>query len=349
MHGGQVSRFSIPLLALGVTAMACVTGESSDVEASGEDPTPASGAAAASAGSTPLGGAATGSAPLASNGGVGGALPLGGAPGGGISSVAGAANTGGSSSVSTKRCKRGIGAGQPSLVSSALPAGIAWWYNWAVSRQAVSPGVEFVPMIWGEAALENAAAQMPAEAHYLLGFNEPNFFAQSNLSAQSAAALWPQVEAVAKAKNLELVSPAVNYCGDDQAKSGPCHDTNPVSYLEAFFDACQGCRVDYVALHWYNCSVPELKFFLGQFRRFNRPIWLTEFACAYGGDTSVAGQEAYLRAAVPVLEADERVFRYAWFSGSEQLPASRLVEADGELTPLGKVYASLPRGASCAD
>ncbi len=79
-------------------------------------------------------------------------------------------------------------------------------------------------------------------------------------------------------------------------------------------------------MHWYNWSVAELQFYLGLFRRFNKPIWLTEFACAYGRDTCAAGQEGYLRAAVPLLEADAHVFRYAWFSGGE-LAGARLLES----------------------
>lgn len=266
--------------------------------------------------------------------------------GGAVASAGAAAQAGAAGASMSSNCKRGIGAAGASLTNPQLLPGVSWWYNWATTRQAVAPGIEFIPMIWGSGALQGAAAALPADANYLLGFNEPNFFEQANISAQAAAQLWPQLEAIANTKGLELVSPAVNFCGDDASKTGPCHDTNPVSYLEDFFAACSGCRVDYVAVHWYNCAVPELQFYLGQFRKFNKPIWLTEFACAYGGDTSVAAQESYIRAAIPVLEADTHVHRYAWFSG-DPLPNARLLEPNGELTPLGKVYVSLPRGASC--
>jgi hypothetical protein len=52
-----------------------------------------------------------------------------------------------------------------------------------------------------------------------------------------------------------------------------------------------------------------------------------------------------MRAAVPILEADSHVQRYAWFSG-DPMPSAKLLE-NGSLTPLGKVYAALPRGAGC--
>jgi hypothetical protein len=209
--------------------------------------------------------------------------------------------------------------------------------------QQVTAGVEFVPMIWGnKTSISNAGSKIPSGASYLLGFNEPNFFAQADLSASEAAALWPQVEQVAQSKNLKLVSPAVNFCGDDANKTGPCHDTNPVHYLSDFFAACQGCTVDYVAVHWYNCDTASLTWYLDQFKQFGKPIWLTEFACVYGGDRSPAGQEAYMRKAIPLLDADADIFRYSWFSG-DAIAEAKLIDGSGGLTPLGQVYESLPQ------
>jgi hypothetical protein len=352
VHGRQVNcstlaRLALRLRTVGMVALlaqGCVT--VTDPDPNDDDPgTSGAGGGVTLPSTNSSGGAAGGSSAQA------GTSSSSGTASGGVPNQAGSGGQAGSGAVAgapttTGNCKRGIGAAGASLTNAQLLPGISWWYNWAVTRQALAPGLEFVPMIWGSGSLQGAAAALPAGATYLLGFNEPNFFEQANLSARAAAQLWPQLESIANAKGLDLVSPAVNFCGDDASKTGPCHDTNPVSYLEEFFAACTNCRVDYVAVHWYNCAAPELQFYLGQFRKFNRPIWLTEFACAYGGDTSVAGQEAYMRAAIPVLEADTRVHKYAWFSG-DPLPTARLLEPSGELTPLGKVYASLPRGAGC--
>jgi hypothetical protein len=248
---------------------------------------------------------------------------------------------------STPGCKRGVAWAGQELTANGLSQGLSWWYNWGARARPSSIGVAFEPMIWGEGF---DAAQMSedvlGESQFLLGFNEPNFFEQANLSASEAAQLWPQLQQIAAGEGLGLVSPAVNFCGDDQAKTGPCHDTNPIDYLTEFFAACQGCQVDHVAVHWYNCDGASLQWYLGEFKRFGRPIWLTEFACAYGGDTSVAGQEQYMREAVPLLEADADVFRYAWFSGAP-IPEAQLLTEQGELTPLGEVYVQLPHNGSC--
>lgn len=247
---------------------------------------------------------------------------------------------------SAKGCKRGL-AWNGRRAESADLGRFAFWYNWSPSAEAVAKGLEFVPMVWG-GDFDDAAisASLRDDARFLLGFNEPNFFEQSNLSAAQAAALWPRLEAIAAQRGLALVSPAVNFCGDAESGTGPCHDTDPVAYLTDFFAACQGCRVDYVAVHWYNCDLASLRWYLGEFASFGKPIWLTEFACAYGGDTSPDGQAAYMREAIPFLESETNVHRYAWFSG-DPIPSARLVTSGGELTALGETYLEL-EASSCA-
>jgi len=195
-------------------------------------------------------------------------------------------------------------------------------------------------MLWGSSSLNGA---IPAAAKFLLTFNEPNFHAQSNLTAAQAASDWPQIEA--KAAGLPIVGPGMNFCGPDSA----CNGTSPYQYLKDFFTACAGCQVDYVAVHWYNCDLPSLKDYLEPggslegFEQFGKPIWLTEFSC--DTSASAADQEAYMRAAVPYLEANPHVFRYAWFSASN-IPNAQLLNSDGTLTKLGQVYAGLPGGCA---
>jgi hypothetical protein len=199
--------------------------------------------------------------------------------------------------------------------------------------------MEFVPMVWGAASLGKA---IPAGSKFLLGFNEPNFQAQSNITPQQAAADWPKVEAAAAATGAAIVSPAVNFCGP----ANQCNDTSPYQYLKDFFAACQGCKVDYVAVHWYNCDLPSLQGYidgngnLEGFVQFGKPIWLTEFSC--GGSATEAQQEAYMKAAIPYLEGNPHVFRYSWFSATP-IPNAQLVNPDGTPTALGQVYIGLPK------
>ncbi len=251
-------------------------------------------------------------------------------------------NEGGVSST----CKRGIASNVPptaGFAHTSTSPGISWWYNWSEQNAATPAGIEFVPMVWGAGSLNSA---IPGSASYVLGFNEPNFKGQSDLTPQQAAADWPAVVSDAHAVGAKLVSPAVNFCGS-AADPSNCSDpsvTDPYTYLKDFFAACPGCEVDYVAVHWYNCDLPSLQAYidgnssLEGFVQFGKPIWLTEFSC--DGSNTVAQQQAYMEAAVPYLEGNANVYRYSWFSSSA-IASAQLANSDGSLTPLGTTYASL--------
>ena len=296
------------------------------------------------------------SASSSSSSGVGGGSS--GAPGAssGSGTSGGIGDGGGSSgALPAPACnKRGVAYGHHSPADlQALRPGISWWYNWAYQPDELvrgvytQLGVEYVPMIWGGAVdTVQAEGQMPA-ARALLGFNEPNFGEQANMSAADAAAKWPSVQAIADAKNLTLVSPAVNFCG------GNCQDTDPFSYLEDFFASCTNCRVDAIAVHVYVGCAGEggnhAKWLVDKVaayeERFTQPIWLTEFAC--DDAKNEAEQQAFLVDAVTYLESDPRVQRYAWFAGrADNVAHVDLLGADGQLTGLGETYVGLPH-AEC--
>ncbi|AKV02622.1 hypothetical protein AKJ09_09285 [Labilithrix luteola] len=285
----------------------------------------------------------------ASNGGSG----SGGAGGGG--------NDGGGSTKTPEEqtasgCKRGVAYGYHSKADmQALSKGVSWWYNWAfepdegVKNDYKSIGVEYVPMVWG-AKVDTAQVQAkaPQGVSALLGFNEPNFNAQANLSAKDAAALWPNVQAVADARKLTLVSPAVNFCG------GGCQDTDPFKYLGDFFASCSGCRVDAIAVHIYvgckgengNHAQWLINHIKNYESKFTQPIWLTEFAC--DDAKNAQEQQDFLVDAVKYLESDPRVARYAWFAGrADNVPFVDLLGSDGQLTPLGQAYVNAPHDPAC--
>lgn len=252
-------------------------------------------------------------------------------------------STGTHSEAGSLQCKRGVAANDaPTAVfaPSAAATGISWWYNWATKPPASAGPVEFVPMIWGSGSLN---ATIPAGSQYLLGFNEPNFSSQSDLTPTQAAADWPSVEAIAATQGLPIVSPAVNFCGG-------CSDpaiTDPYTWLKDFFTACANCKVDYIAVHWYNCDLPSLQGYiegndagLEGFVQFGKPIWLTEFSC--DNTHSPSEQKAYMQAAVPYLESNPHVMKYAWFSATG-IPNALLADPDagGALTELGQTYVGL--------
>jgi len=265
---------------------------------------------------------------------------------------------------SLDQCKRGVAYGQNSVADlTALAKGIGWWYNWsqlpesAVRTSYAGIPVEFVPMLWDEQFTVSSASSnmLSNQGRYpvktLLGFNEPNFFSQANLSPEQAAAKWPEVQQVAAATGAAIASPALNYCG------GGCWETDPFVYLDKFFAACPGCKVDYIAVHWYACKVDYLKNYISNIKSHswsnNRPIWLTEFSCLDENvdDTNQAAEIAYMKAAVQYLEFEEpAVKRYAWFSGRFSTATNNVNLLDttsGQLTNLGREYVNYPTATNC--
>jgi len=190
---------------------------------------------------------------------------------------------------------------------------VQWGYTWSpVAPTSIRDwefsNTNFVPMIFSSAQCKSSILQtIPNVSRALLGFNEPNFVTQANLTPIQAANLWPILEKVAVDLNINvLVSPAVNYSP---------YTWQPVPWLRAFLDACVGCRVDAIAIHDYSCDVTYLDRHLRTYYEFDRPIWITEFAC--GDDPkkgSVEHQKRYMTSAVRYLEHNPRVAKYAWFA-----------------------------------
>ena len=260
-------------------------------------------------------------------------------------------------SASRSSCKRGVAADAGATLSlnaadlAALSPNVTWWYNWylragdaTVLAANDKNDMDYVQMVSVKNTDFTALANnIPPRAKYLLTFNEPNFHSQSNITPEEAAALWPNIEAFADQHNLLIVSPALNYCW-----SG-CNENDPFVWLDKFFAACKGCRVDHIAVHAYTCDLGSLRSMsIDPFvKKYNRPIWLTEFDCADSGNirNDVASQKAFMTEAVASLEADPNVFRYAWFMAKADGGWSHiaLLDNNGRLTELGRHYVSLPQ------
>lgn len=247
-------------------------------------------------------------------------------------------------------CKRGIAYDLPTLADAqALGSRVHWFYNWAQKPNASLPIAqvtqEFVPMVWNSNyTVSNVESGIPAGAKYLLGFNEPNFTTQANMTPTAAAAAWANVTTVATAKGLKIVSPAVNYCDKCVLSySDGGADNSPYDWLDQFTTACSSCQVDYIAFHWYACSLSALKSTVTNYKKYNKPLWITELACM---DDATAAANAttqlqYMQQAVAYLETEPAVVRYAWFTGRwTGTAAVALLAGDGQLTALGQAYAT---------
>ncbi len=258
----------------------------------------------------------------------------------------------------TISAKRGIAYGQNTAVDmAALSEGISWWYNWSEAPESgvlssfEELGMDFVPMAWnGNFNKQSMRDFLTAHPNikYILGFNEPNFTYQANMTPSQAAAKWPEIEAIADEFNLKIVAPAVNYCDHCVSEGGVTY-SDPIKYLDDFFAACPNCRVDYIAMHSYMNTIGALSWYVNQFKKYHKPIWVTEFAgWESNNNINDAGdQQSFLIGAVDFLESDTSVFRYAWFTGRTSqgyasYPYIDLLGDKGVLTSLGITYAAMP-------
>ena len=101
-----------------------------------------------------------------------------------------------------------------------------WYFYQKHCRSSLKPGR--VPMVWAWRSSDHPI-RIPHDAHYILGFNEPNFKAQANMTPQKAAAAWRELERESHGK--PLVSPAAAPCGGSICVNG----LNAPEWFDQFF------------------------------------------------------------------------------------------------------------------
>lgn len=242
--------------------------------------------------------------------------------------------------VNNSRLMKGLGYRQLGDPEGKCPdmekLNVSWYYNWTPRPNCpVEEGVEFIPMIWSEKYLvgDNYGKYLEpligSDHPALLGFNEPNWKGQAEMSVEMALEYWPMLERT----GLRLGSPATT------GRSG-------LDWTIEFLKGTKilGYRVDFLALHWYgDCNGTEdLRSFLDYYSAFDMPMWLTEFSC-YKQDKDI--NTSFLEQVVPLLESYENLERYAWYSNRtthETYLGAALIDSTGTPNPAGVVFRELP-------
>jgi Glycosyl hydrolase catalytic core/Carbohydrate binding module (family 6)/Secretion system C-terminal sorting domain len=242
--------------------------------------------------------------------------------------------------------KRGIAYGSHSLEDiNVLKPGVSWWYNWspapesALNTNYASLGVEFVPMAWGKINDTDAfIAAIKPGAKYLLAFNEPNFNDGAKLTPQEAVNAWPNIEKIAAAKGLEIVSASPAYNGPDNYGGYQ----SPVAWHDEFFRLCPTCKVDYIAFHTYDNTASSVIGVTNGLKKFDRPVWVTEFANRV--IQTAAEKINFMKEIVSSFENDPDIYRYSWFTArvpsnwTDMLEGQLLSTSSGVLKPIGVEY-----------
>lgn len=248
-----------------------------------------------------------------------------------------------------RSAKRGVAQDRwafPKEDIALLAPGMSWTYNWKstplssdLKSNMDANNVEYCPMAWNANYNESG---LRAAQQWILGFNEPNLTDQCNMTPTQAAEKWPAVVAIAKAAGKKLVSPAMNY--------GTLADySDPIKWLDEFFalPCCSLDDIDAIAIHCYMPTAESVKSFIERFRKYGKPVWLTEFCNGNSNNISEEAQLAYMCETLNMLEQNELVGRYAWFMGRAGGFNSKwhdsLLESSSPfgLTELGKVFVSI--------
>lgn len=238
----------------------------------------------------------------------------------------------------------------PTEDAALLSPGVSWFYNWgpnisdALNTVAITNKLDFFPMAWNgnfnEAQIRAFKLTHP-NCEYILAYNEPNLTDQANMTPKQAAAIWPQLKALATELNMKIISPAMNY--GTLAGYG-----DPIVWLDEFFTLIPLSDIDGIAVHCYMGNASSMVWFLNRFKKYDKPIWLTEFCAWENFIKSSIDQIKYMSDAVNYLECDNDVVRYAWFipraSGSvESYPYMQLLTktAPYQLSAAGKVFVNM--------
>lgn len=252
----------------------------------------------------------------------------------------------------SKSVKRGVSysfQGYPDEEMALMAKGVSWFYNWGANLTAnINHSAQFYdyayfPMAWNNVnidALRDYKSKHP-ECNYLLAYNEPNLTDQANMTPRQAAEKWPALLSIAKELGLKIVSPAMNY-GTLPGYS------DPIVWLDEFFSLINPDDISAIAIHCYMGNASALKSYTERFKKYNKPIWMTEF-CGYEAFiSSPQAQMKFMSEAVCYMELDPMIERYAWFipKGNNKVtdfPYMYLIDKEYpfNLTDCGKVFVNM--------
>ncbi|KAF7351503.1 Glycoside hydrolase family 128 protein [Mycena sanguinolenta] len=208
---------------------------------------------------------------------------------------------------------------------------VGWLYNWGQNNSPRNTEFPFYAMQWNADGIGSLATNAKAaNAVGILGFNEPDLSSQANMSPEDAASYYSQYISPLSAKGFKLTTPAVT-------NGGP---PTGLAWLDAFLAACTGCAYDYIALHWYGGWIDDFTEFIDSAKKYNKPIYLTEFGLAWDAQAQASNYEEFLPLALSYLDSEPAVAKYAFFGAFYSGTGKDMIAANGTLTALGQIYTS---------
>ena len=239
----------------------------------------------------------------------------------------------------------GIRSSAEALAGSSVVAGTMNWETWTPDEvnlphfpMARQPDIISNPDAWRQLTTSLERQKQQGVAAPLVHFlNEPE---RQGVSAGEAANLWRQSFLPLRAQyGAALVGPA------------PASDPNGGAWLDEFMFALgDGEKPDYVGVHYYTSqnlasdveAASAQAYIAGQALKYGLPVVVSEIAST---NRDYAQVEAFTREMIAWLDAQDNVFQYGFFGMSREptdgfvSPAAQLLDRDGNLTNLGRIYA----------
>jgi len=225
------------------------------------------------------------------------------------------------------------GVGDPTAAAKIHSLNTAWYYTWGATPPAPAPpGILFTPMVWNIAKVKNVTQvisnlqtlNVAGQENIVLAYNEPdgtNANAQGNMTVGQAVQYWPSIAAAA---NRRLGSPVMygsllhpgSSANNTPAPTGvtapitvdisnvpgiPNHVLlDPGIWLDNFLIQVSQITPkpkfpDFIAIHWYGPpnSSSFLNYLTSVNKKYNLPLWITEYSCADWGCTFTNGQNVH--------------------------------------------------------
>ncbi|WFC97498.1 hypothetical protein MYAM1_000212 [Malassezia yamatoensis] len=170
---------------------------------------------------------------------------------------------------------------------------VSWYYSWAPTPgwSNAPTNISFCPMLWGNKNLKSFQKNVLHntngkynQAKCVMGMNEVNQAGQADMSVSSACSMMRENILPLKEKGWYVVSPVTT--------SAP----NGQTWMDNFRSDCSDVweAIDAVAVHYYDTSITKFKKYVTTWHnRYEKPIWVTEYACQnFGGGSPCSESHA---------------------------------------------------------
>ncbi|KAL9024451.1 MAG: hypothetical protein Q9196_006508 [Gyalolechia fulgens] len=243
------------------------------------------------------------------------------------------------------KTKRGVIASADSKdpLTAAIATGkISWFANWYSGPPSTTPAnIQFVPQNYNLDSddkgtfTKNAQKEIDTKgAKYLLSYGEP---AAADHPVEKVVELFKKTMQPFADKGISISSPTT------------LQNDRDFDWLEQFLQACDGCSVGYLAIHYMgkadDGAVAGMQKTLTRAHdlalKYNIPggVWLDNFLFA----GPVEQQKELLTEAVPWLEAQDWLKAYAYVPNevAEAGTGTSFIDGNGALNEFGRFYANL--------